>query len=156
VLEGRDASQVLRAKGIHTRITVHTPTLLCQLEACQVGWDGSQVPLEDSAPGMGRYLTWQTHEYLHRQVDLIVLVAPLASKFLDSSRNSSGLRELHGGGRVHCLPTCSSEGVVLPQRRVKQNTKAQEGRGGGSQAFWEAGALFLRTRARCLPEIILP
>lgn len=50
------------------------------------------MPLEDwgSAPSMGRYLTWQTHEYLHRQVDLTVLVVPLASKFLDSSRNSSG------------------------------------------------------------------
>lgn len=57
---------------------------------------------------------------------------------------------------MHCLSTCSSEGVVLPQRRVKQNTKAQEGRGGGSQAFWEAGTLFLRTRARCFPEIISP
>lgn len=56
---------------------------------------------------------------------------------------------------MHCPPTCSSGGVS-PQRREKQNTKAQEGKGGGSQAFWEAGALFLRTRARFFPEIILP
>lgn len=56
---------------------------------------------------------------------------------------------------MHCLPTCSSRRIVSPQRRVKQNTKAREGRGGGSQALWETAALFPRTRARFFPEIIL-
>lgn len=60
-------------------------------------------------------------------MELTVLVIPVTSKFLDSIHNSSGSQELHGGGRVHCPSTCSSGGV-LPQRRVKQNTKAQEGR----------------------------
>lgn len=101
------------------------------------------LPLEDrdSAPIVGRYLAQQTHEYLHRQVELTVLVAPVTSKFLDSIHNSSGSQELHWRRKVHCPPTCSSGGV-LPQRRVKQNAKAQEGKGGGSQAFWEAGPLF--------------
>lgn len=141
----------------HTNTTLSTcslPSFLPKLEGMGAGY----LPLEDrdSAPSVGRYLAQQTHEYLHnRQVELTVLVAPVTSKFLDSIHNSSGSQELHGGGRVHCPPTCSSGGVS-PQRREKQNTKAQEGKGGGSQAFWEAGALFLRTRARFFPEIILP
>ena len=129
----------------------HTPTQLCQ-----PGRDGSWTPLEAWDPAPSQYLALQTHKHLHRQEDLTVLVAPVASKVLDSIHNSSGSQELHGRGRVHCLPTCSSRGAVSPQRRVKQNTKAQEGRGGGSQAFGEAGALFLRARARCFQKPFCP